>query len=128
MISCIMVNVARGTELLSNILTVGSSRRECNVIYLTQNLFTNKQEQRDISINCSYIVLFKNPRDAVSAHRFFGQLDPKNSGILLDIYREATEKPYSYLIIDLHQTTSDKNRYISNIFSEHDETPALYRF
>ena len=115
-------------KVIAELFTVNSSRQKCNVIYITQNLFSRKDEAREISLNCSYFVLFKNPRDSLTVQSFFKQYDPGNSKILLEIYREATNKPYSYLFIDLHQSTPTENRLLSNIFEENNEPPMLYRY
>jgi len=113
---------------VAELFTVGSSRYKCNVIYITQNLFSRKDEAREISLNCTYYVLFKNPRDSLSVQSFFKQYDPGFSKTLLNIYREATEKPYSYLFIDFHQKTPKENRLFSNIFEEDGTEPKLYRY
>ena len=115
-------------KVIAELFTVNSSRQKCNVIYITQNLFSRKDEAREISLNCSYFVLFKNPRDSLTVQSFFKQYDPGNSKILLEIYQEATEKPYSYLFIDLHQRTLKENRLLSNIFEENNNPPMLYRY
>ncbi len=113
---------------VAEIFTVGSSRCRCNAIFITQTLFSAKKEFRDISLNSSYIIIFKNPRDQISAQTFFKQFEPGNAPLLLDIFREATDKPHSYLFIDLRQETDGKDRLMSNIFGENEEPPILYRY
>ena len=51
-------------------------------------------------------------------HILFSQLRPSSSKVLQDIYRKATENPYSYLDIDLSQTCPDKYRYKTNLFNK----------
>lgn len=116
------------TKDVAELFSVGSSRRFCNVIYITQNIFGKKKEARDISLNCAYICLFKNPRDTLAAQCLFRQFEPGKAAELLDIYRDATVNPYSYLLIDLHQSTPNQNRLLSNIFNENGEYPVLYRY
>lgn len=116
------------TKDVAEMFSVGSSRRNCNIIFITQNLFGKQKAARDISLNCSYVVLFKNPRDQISAQTFFRQYDPGNSTLLSNIFREATKKPFSYLFIDLKQKTSDMDRLLSNIFGEDNEPPLLFRY
>lgn len=113
---------------MAELFSVGSSRQMCNVIFITQNLFGQAKGTRDISLNCCYIVLFKNPRDASAAQIFFKQFDPGHAKNLLKIYQDATEKPYSYLFMDLHQRTPDKNRLRTYIFGENNQCPVLYRY
>lgn len=113
---------------MAELFSVGSSRQLCNIVFITQNLFGQAKGTRDISLNCCYIVLFKNPRDASAAQIFFKQYDPGHSNNLLKIYKDATDKPYSYLFMDLHQVTPDANRLRSNIFGENNTCPILYRY
>ena len=42
----------------------------------------------------------------------------KNSKYLQAAFNEITKKPYSYLLIDLHPTTSDEIRFRTNIFPD----------
>ena len=112
---------------VAELFTVGSSRRHCNVIYITQNLFGKKKEARDISLNCTYICIFKNPRDTLTAQCFFKQFRPSHSSKLMEIYEDATERPHSYLFLDLHQSTLNSNRLLSNLFNENGDMPVLYR-
>ena len=112
----------------AELFSVGSSRQECNVILLTQNLFGKKKENRDISLNSTYIILFKNPRDKLSVQSFFRQIDPQNQKKLIDIYLDATKKAYSYVFVDLFAETDEDNRLLSNIYCENGDDPILYRY
>ena len=76
--------------------------RNTSWLVLTQSIFNNSA-LKNISRNSSHITLFKSVR-LNEPHIFFSQLRPSSSKVLQDIYRKATEKPYSYLDIDLSQT------------------------
>ena len=117
----------RTTVETAELFSVGSSRNYVNIIFLTQNLFGRKKEARDISLNCNYVIVFKNPRDPRSMQTFFTQFAPGNAKVLLQIYQEATKEPHSYLFIDLHQETAEKNRLLSNIFAEDGSPAVIYR-
>ena len=49
---------------------------------------------------------------------------PGKSKFLIESYRDATSKPFSYLMIDLKPDTDDKIRVRSNIFP--DEATYVY--
>lgn len=99
-----------------DIFTKGSHHRNLSVFYITQNLFHQGKGQRDISLNSSYIIYFKNPRDRTQI-RFLGrQISPENSKLVEEAYRDATNKPHGYLMIDLKQNTDDVYRLKTNIF------------
>lgn len=85
------------------------------IILLTQNLFSKNPVFREISLNSTYIVLFKNPRDASQISCFAKQFSPGKSQYIIDAFREATRQPYSYLLFDHHQATPDVLRIRSHI-------------
>ena len=89
--------------------------RNTSWLVLTQSIFNN-HALKNISRNSSHITLFKSVR-LNEPHIFFSQLRPSSSKVLQDIYRKATENPYSYLDIDLSQTCPDKYRYKTNLFN-----------
>lgn len=101
-----------------DIFTKGSHHRNLSVFYITQNLFHQGKGQRDISLNSSYIVYFKNPRDKTQIRFLARQLVPENSKFVEDAYRDATNKPHGYLMIDLKQNTNDMYRFKTTIFPD----------
>lgn len=99
-----------------DIFTKGSHHRNLSIFYITQNLFHQGKGQRDISLNSSYIVYFKNPRDKTQIRYLARQLVPENPKYVEEAYRDATSKPHGYLMIDLKQNTDDVYRLKTNIF------------
>lgn len=99
-----------------DIFTKGSHHRNISVFYITQNLFHQGRGQRDISLNASYIIYFKNPRDRTQIRYLARQVSPENIKFIEESYKDATKKPHGYLLIDLKQNTSDLCRYKTNIF------------
>ena len=102
-------------EVAEQFLIKGRHRNTSWVV-LTQTIF-NHPDLKNISRNSTHITLFKSVR-LTEPHIFFSQLRPQSSKVLQDIYREATEEPYSYLDIDLSQTCPDKLRYKTDIFKD----------
>ena len=47
-------------KLIVNIFTRGSHHRNLSVIYIVQNLFYQGKDSRSTSLNCHYLILFKN--------------------------------------------------------------------
>lgn len=92
-----------------------------SVIFLTQNLFHKKQ--RNISLNSDYIVIFKNARDQSQIQHLAKQFMPGNTKFLMEAYKDATQRPHSYLLLDATPTTDDKYRIRSNILPH--EAPQL---
>jgi len=107
-----MMNEASQDDRVSKLFTRGR-HDNLSVIYLTQNLF--HKNQRSISINSDYMVIFKNARDQSQIHHLAKQAMPTNTKFLIEAYKEATKKPHSYLLFDATPTTDDKFRIRTNI-------------
>ena len=101
---------------VSNIFTKISHHRNVSVIFLTQNLFYKSKQSRTMNLNTQYLVLFKNPRDALQVATLGRQMYPNNSKFLVEAFKDATEKPYGYLLLDLRADTLEKFRIRTNIF------------
>ena len=69
-----------------------------------------------MSLNSHYIVVFKNPRDALQIATLARQMYPGKSKFLVEAYKNATEKPFGYLMLDLKPDTEEKYRIQTNIF------------
>jgi len=102
--------------LSSNIFTKFSHHLTISVIYILQNLFVQSKNQRSISLNSEYIVLFKNPRDFSQAVFLARQVSPYNNNLVLEAFLDATIKPHSYLMFDFIQSTQETHRMRTNIF------------
>lgn len=99
------------------LFTKGSHHRNLSVIVVTQNIFHKSSHTRDISLNTKYIVAFKNPRDKLQFQCLARQIYPENPTELFRIYKEVTEQPHGYLLIDLTQGINDLLRFRSDIFN-----------
>ena len=103
-------------DSVSNIFTKVSHHRNVSVIYLSQNLFYKSKQNRTISLNAHYIVMFKNPRDALQVATLARQMYPGKSKFLVEAFKDATEKPFGYLLLDLKPDTEEKYRVRTQIF------------
>lgn len=104
----------------------GSHHYNLSVMFVVQNLFSKNKGCRDISLNSHYIVLMKNPRDKHQINTLARQISPENSRFICEAYKDATEKPYGYLLLDLHQTTPEQYRVRTNIFSSDSPRNIVY--
>lgn len=104
-----------------DIFTKGSHHRNLSVFYITQNLFHQGRGQRDISLNTSYIIYFKNPRDRTQIRHLARQVFPDNTKFVEEAYKDATVEPHGYLMIDLKQNTNDACRFKSKIDPPNDK-------
>jgi len=111
-------------QLVANMFTKVSHHRNVSVVYLTQNLFDINKYARTISLNAHYLVLFTNPRDAAQFATLARQMYPNASTFAIKAYKDATNDPYGYLLIDLKPKQDERCRLRTNVFSR--ETQFAY--
>lgn len=107
---------------LVDLFTKGSHHLNFSVFFVTQNLFHKGKSIRDISLNCHYIILLKNPRDQNQIVHFARQAFPQSLKFFTEAYQDATNKEYGYLRVDFTQQTNDKYRLISRMTPEESES------
>jgi hypothetical protein len=93
-----------------------SHHKNISVACILQNGFSKGTEDRTMSINTQYIVLFKNPRDQIGPAILARQMYPSHPKKFMIKYTEATKRPYGYLFIDLKQNTAEDDRLKTDIF------------
>lgn len=113
-------------EDTAKLFTVGSHHYNVNVIFICQNLFTKNKAFRDISLNSTYLVLFKNVRDKQQISNFAKQYAPGRNKQFVQLFTEATQQPHSYILIDNHQETFDELRILSNYLGENNEPISVW--
>ncbi len=102
--------------LISDLFTKKSHHKNITVMILLQNLFPKSKYMRDISISSNYMVLFKNPRENMQVKLLGRQIDGDKSNFISSCYLDATKnKPFSYLMLDLGQTTPDFMKVRKNV-------------
>ena len=103
-------------DRVENIFTKLSHHKSVSVLFLTQNLFFKSKQARTISLNSHYIVIFKNARDAMQISNLARQMYPGNSKYMIEAFKDATNGPYGYLLIDMKPYTEELYRLRTNIF------------
>ena len=100
---------------ISNLFTVDGRHMNMSMAFITQRMFVNNEHFRQISQNCDYFCVFKNPRNSSEIRTLAQQLTP-GSLDLVDVYMEATKDPFTYLFINLTQECPPKVKYLSRLF------------
>jgi Poxvirus A32 protein len=85
------------------------------ILLLMQNIFCKNPVFREMSLNSTYNILFKNPREAAQISHYARQFAPGNTEYIVEAFKDATKQPYSYLLFDNHQLTPDILRVRSNV-------------
>jgi len=68
-----------------------------------------------VTLNAHYLLLCKNRRDMSQINHLGRQLYPRNLKFFQEVYEDATKKPYSYLLVDLHSDTPENMRLRTQI-------------
>ena len=97
------------------LFTVDGRHMNLSMAFLTQWIFVNNEHFRQISQNCDYFCLFKNPRNSSEIRILAQQLTPGRLD-LIEIDNQATKPPFSYLFINLTQNCPPELKYIYNMF------------
>ena len=98
-------------QRVADLFTRGSHHHGTSVLYLTQNLFSPGKLSRTISLNSHYLVIFRNLSVSTVAKQMF----PGRTDYLMESFRDATSRPYGYLVIDCPQLTTENMRLRTNI-------------
>lgn len=114
----VMKDASSNTQI-EKVFTQYVHHRNLSAIYLVQDLFFQGKSSRTISLNTNYLIIFKNPRDSHQIAVLARQMYPGNTRFFLESYKNATEKPFGYLLIDYKARTPDAYRLRSEMFSEH---------
>ena len=100
-------------------LFISGRHERISVIFLTHNLFYRNEFMRTISLNATYIVCFKSPRDSSSVRYLGQQLFPGNHKFLEESFNDATSSSrYGYILIDMRGHIENKYRLRTNIFPD----------
>lgn len=106
---------SKNLEEISNLFVVDGRHSNYSLIFTSQRMFVNNEYFRQISNNCDYIIVFRNPRNYSEIRTLAQQLTPIGLD-LLDIYTKATKDPFSYLLINLTQECNEDLKFISHLF------------
>ena len=110
-----MIN-SKNLKAVAQLYTVHGRHLSLSLAFISQRLFHNSEYFRQISQNSDYFCVFKNPRNSMEMRNLAMQISPRTLE-LLDIFRYATIKPYSYLFINLTQEAIPQLKYINDLFA-----------
>jgi hypothetical protein len=101
---------------MENYFSRGSHHFNLSLIRGIQNVFHQAKGNRDITLNCHYMVLFNNPRDRSQVSSFARQVNPQNTPFVVEAFMDATENPHTYLLFDFSQRIDNALRIRTLIF------------
>jgi hypothetical protein len=80
-------------------------------------MYVQGKQMVSVSRNISHLVLFSLIRDGQMLRNLAREVFPGNAGLLLDAHKQATEKRFGYLVLDLHPYCDPTFRMRTAIFS-----------
>ena len=98
-----LIHESKNSQNVTAMFTRAAHHKPCFIIFIMQNLFPPGKESRTRSLNTHYYAILKNPRDKSQIEFLARQILPRQPKALVDIFEEATERPHSYLFLDLTQ-------------------------
>lgn len=110
------------SEDTAYLFCVTAHHRRVTVMLLTQNLYMPGKNSRTISLQCQYVILFRNVRDARQIMTFGSQVFPGKLRYFKDAYIKSTAKPYGYLVVDQTPCLPEQYRLRTNILPNQDTT------
>lgn len=116
-----LMNEASDSSVV-DLFTKHSHHSNVSVVFVAQNFF--HKNLRNITLNAHYIILFKSPRDQSQISHLARQMYPRDSKYLVEAFKDATERAYGYLMIDLKADTNDNHRLRTFVFP--DENGIVY--
>lgn len=111
-----MLELGSDTRLAD--LFTKSRHKNISTIFLTQNFYHDGKFIKTVTRNSHYLVIFENPRDIAMITTLGRQMFPNNPRFLPDAFRQATDKPFGYIFIDLKPGIDKKLRVREGIFPE----------
>ena len=110
------------TDQLVKYFVQGSHHRNLSIVFIVQNIFEKGKAIRTSTLKASYLILYKSPRDRGQIAILGRQMYPSQWRGFLAAFEKATEKPFSYLLIDLLPNTPEEYRLRGNMFGEENDT------
>jgi len=120
-----LMSEIKNSKYVIDLFTKGSHHKNISVIFITQNLFHQGSQMRTIGLNCHYLIYMKSARGR-SQLRYLGRDLFTTKDFLPDVYDDATQKPFSYIRIDLTQETPEKYRVCTNLIPDPLFRPLFY--
>ena len=119
-----LMEEAKNCPYICELFTKHSHHSRLSVILVTHNLYCQGSQFRNISLNCNYMVIFKNVRDTNQISLLDRQMNGHGSTFLTNCYLNAVKRAFGYIVIDFRSSTHDRERLRTNILES--DGPVVY--
>lgn len=107
-----VANTMVNNPAASKLFTQKIHHKNVSILFLLNNLYKQGKAMRDIHLNASYIIMFKNVRDTEQITLLSRQMGLRH---LSDAYNTIMSEPYQPIVLDLKSDTPDYLRVRSHI-------------
>ena len=111
-----MQMTALNSSFIANLFSRESHHKNLTVFLVLQNFFHQGKYGRDISLNSHYLILFRNKRDKNIIKILGTQIGLGKE--LENVYLDATNEAYGYIVIDLTPSSDSTYMLRSHIFPD----------
>ena len=111
-----MVEGGQDKELL-DLFTKHSHQQNITVLYLCPDMFPSGKYAKSISRNAHDVIAFKNPRDQLGVRNLLLQAFPTYWQDVMDVYQNVIERPFGYMVLDLHPASDDRIRVLRHLLT-----------
>ena len=110
----LIVEGGEDKELL-DLITKHSLHQNITVLYLCQDMFPPGKYAKSNSRNAHYVIAFKNPQDQLGMRNLLLQAFPICWHDMMDVYQKVTQRPFGYMVLDLHPASDNRKRVFSHL-------------
>ena len=110
-------DLQREVHKMADMFERGSHHENATLIFISQNVFHQGKNFRDVSLNTHYMFVFKNNRDSSQIQNLGRQVYPQNSRFVSEAYEIACQKPHGYLMFDFHPGSVPELKVRTDIFN-----------
>ena len=122
-----LMDVALKNKNVSDIFTRGVHHLNTSILLITQNLFYQASEQRNIKLNTQVYVLYNNIVDKTQISTFARAYAPTKTKKFLAVFKDATNHRFGYLVVDVSPASPEDLRLSSNIFPDEAGSVIYYK-
>lgn len=108
------------SDMAERLFVQSCHHKNLSVAFLSQNLYQKGPKAKTISLNCTYLCLFRNVRDKQQIKCLASQMYPGKTDIFMEAYNDCTKAKYGYLFIDLGPHSEEEYRLRTKIFPGED--------
>ena len=80
-------------------------------------MFSPGKYAKSISRNAHYVIALENPRDQLGVRNLLLQAFPIYWQDVVDVYQNVIERPFRYMVLDLHPASDDRIRVLRHLLT-----------